>query len=40
MALFPVSAVTGKGVEELKHAMAERVEEVRQLQPAVRESVD
>lgn len=27
--LFPISAVTGKGVEELKYAMAERVEEVR-----------
>ena len=32
--LFPVSAVTGKGIEELKYAMAERVEEVRQLQTA------
>jgi GTP-binding protein len=27
--LFPISAVTGKGVEELKYAMAERVEELR-----------
>jgi GTPase len=27
--LFPISAVTGKGVDELKYAMAERVEEVR-----------
>ena len=27
--LFPVSAVTGKGIEELKYAMAEKVEEVR-----------
>jgi GTP-binding protein len=27
--LFPVSAVTGKGVEELKFAMADRVEEAR-----------
>ncbi len=28
--LFPVSAVTGKGIEELKYAMAERVEEAKQ----------
>ena len=28
--LYPISAVTGKGVEELKYAMAERVNEVRQ----------
>jgi len=27
--LFPISAVTGKGVDELKYAMAEKVEEVR-----------
>src|SRR5271168_3493427 len=27
--LFPISAVTGKGVEELKYAMADKVEEVR-----------
>lgn len=27
--LFPISAVTGKGIEELKYAMAEKVEEVR-----------
>src|SRR5580698_7657866 len=27
--LFPVSAVTGKGIEELKYAMADKVEEVR-----------
>ena len=27
--IFPISAVTGKGVEELKYAMAEKVEEVR-----------
>jgi GTPase len=27
--LFPISAVTGKGVNELKHAMAEKVEEIR-----------
>jgi GTP-binding protein len=28
--LFPISAVTGKGVEELEYAMAEKVEEVRE----------
>jgi GTP-binding protein len=34
--LFPISAVTGKGVEELEYAMAEKVEEVREsLQSAV-----
>jgi len=27
--LFPISAVTGKGVEELKYAMADKVEEAR-----------
>jgi GTP-binding protein len=27
--LFPISAVTGKGVDELKYAMAEKVDEVR-----------
>jgi GTP-binding protein len=27
--LFPVSAVTGKGIEELKYAMADKVEEIR-----------
>jgi GTP-binding protein len=27
--LFPVSAVTGKGIEELKYAMADKVEEAR-----------
>ena len=26
--LFPISAVTGKGIEELKYAMADRVEEI------------
>lgn len=34
--LFPISAVTGEGVEKLKYAMAEKVEEVRraaQVQP-------
>jgi GTPase len=35
--LFPVSAVTGKGIEELKYAMAERVEELRR-QPATQEA--
>ncbi|HEV2718129.1 MAG TPA: GTPase ObgE [Terriglobales bacterium] len=34
---FPVSAVTGKGIEELKYAMAERVEELRR-QPAAQEA--
>jgi GTP-binding protein len=34
--LFPISAVTGKGVEELEYAMSEKVEEVREsLQSAV-----
>src|SRR6266550_3340092 len=28
--LFPISAVTGKGIEELKFAMAEKVEEMRE----------
>jgi GTPase len=32
--LFPISAVTGKGIEELKYAMAEKVEEVRASLPA------
>jgi GTP-binding protein len=27
--LFPISAVTGKGIEELKYAMADKVEEIR-----------
>jgi hypothetical protein len=27
--LFPISAVTGKGIEELKYTMADKVEEVR-----------
>jgi selenocysteine-specific translation elongation factor len=26
--LFPISAVTGKGIEELKYAMADKVEEI------------
>ena len=29
--LYPISAVTGKGLEQLKYAMAERVEEAREL---------
>ena len=29
MKLFPISAVTGQGIEELKYAMAEKVEEAR-----------
>jgi GTP-binding protein len=40
LALFPISAVTGKGIEELKYAMAERVEEVRQLEIATPSSTD
>src|SRR5581483_2991437 len=28
--LFPISAVTGKGIEELKYAMAERLQEMRE----------
>jgi len=28
--LFSISAVTGKGIDELKYAIAQRVEEVRQ----------
>ena len=31
--LFPVSAVTGKGIDDLKYAISEKVEELR-LQPA------
>jgi GTP-binding protein len=31
---FPISAVTGEGVEKLKYAMADKVEEVRRAQPA------
>jgi len=30
--LFPISAVTGKGIDELKYAMADKVEEVRKAQ--------
>src|SRR5258705_3372085 len=29
LVLFPISAVTGKGIDELKYAMAEKVEEMR-----------
>jgi GTP-binding protein len=32
--LFPISAVTGEGVEKLNYAIAEKVEEVRRAQPA------
>jgi GTP-binding protein len=32
LALYPISAVTGKGVEELKYAMAEKVKAVRESQ--------
>jgi GTP-binding protein len=28
--LYPISAATGKGVEELKHAMAQHIQDVRQ----------
>jgi GTP-binding protein len=35
--LFPISAITGKGIEELKYAMAKRVEELRH-QPATQEA--
>ena len=30
--LFPISAVTGEGIEKLKYAMAEKVEKVRRTQ--------
>ena len=36
--LFPISAVTGKGIDELKYAMAEKVEEVRQSQQVAPEA--
>ena len=32
--LFPISAVTGEGVEKLKYAIAEKVEEVRRMTPS------
>jgi GTP-binding protein len=34
MELFPISAVTGKGIEELSYAMAEKVEEARKNLPS------
>jgi GTP-binding protein len=37
--LFPISAVTGKGIDELKYAMAEKVEEVK-LQASVEKLVE
>jgi GTPase len=33
LTVYPISAVTGKGIEELKWAMAEKVEELRREQP-------
>ncbi len=33
--LFRISAVTGEGVEELKYAMAEKVEQVRQAEKQI-----
>src|SRR5262249_76471 len=38
VALYPISAVTGEGIEKLKRAMADRIEEMR-LQPSAEESV-
>ncbi len=35
--LFPISAVTGKGVEELKYAMADRLDQIRATAPATTE---
>jgi GTP-binding protein len=32
--LYPISAVTGKGIEELKYAIAERVDQIRQIDTA------
>jgi len=37
--LFPISAVTGKGIDELKYAMADKVEEARSRDAASRESL-
>jgi GTPase len=34
LALYPISAVTGKGIEDLKYAIAERVDEIRQADAA------
>jgi len=36
--LYPISAVTGKGIEELKYAMAERVEEARKLDSTMKDT--
>jgi len=36
--LFPISAVTGKGIDELKYAMAEKVEEARVNQQVTQET--
>ena len=36
---FPISAVTGEGIEKLKYAMAQKVEEVRNQAPAKAEQV-
>jgi GTPase len=35
--LFPISAVTGKGIDELKYAIAQRVEDIRESTEAVME---
>lgn len=37
--LFPISAVTGKGIDELKYAMADKVEEARAHHAASKESL-
>jgi GTP-binding protein len=34
LALYPISAVTGEGIEKLKHAMAARVDEIRKAEGA------
>jgi GTP-binding protein len=33
--LYPISAVTGEGIEKLKYAMAEEVDKARKAPPAV-----
>ena len=38
--LYPISAVTGEGVDKLLHAMAKKVEEVRKLQVGAEEPVN
>jgi GTP-binding protein len=40
--LFPISAVTGKGIDDLKYAMAEKVEQMREesLQPSIASQPD